>query len=178
MKIENRQKFLMVLTLIAAALLVGDRLIYEPLAKVWSARAQQIAGLRTRINEGKMLLQRETSLRSRWNYMSTNALPAHSAQAEQQVLAALDNWSRASGAQITSIMPQWRNDSTNYLTLNCRVEASGTLGALSQFLFNLEKGPLALKLDSAELSARDGTGQQLTMALQLNGLALLPQNAQ
>jgi len=59
------------------------------------------------------------------------------------------------------------------MTLNYRVEASGNLGTLSQFLYNIEKGPVALKLDSVELSAHDNTGQQLTLGLQISGLALL-----
>ena len=78
------------------------------------------------------------------------------------------------GADLASIIPQWKNDSTNYMTLNCRVEASGNLGTLSQFLYDIEKGPAALKLDSVELSAHDSTGQQLTLGLQISGLALIP----
>ena len=70
-------------------------------------------------------------------------------------------------------MPQWKNDATNYSTLDCRVEAAGDLGALSQFLYYVERGPTALKIDSVELSGHDATGQQLTLALQINGLALL-----
>ena len=72
-------------------------------------------------------------------------------------------------------MPQWKNDSTNYMTLNCRVEAAGDLGTLSQFLYDIEKGPMALKLESVDLSARDDTGQQLTLGLQISGLALRPE---
>ena len=87
--------------------------------------------------------------------MRTNALPANPSLAAQQVIKAFDNWSRASGAEVTSIMPQWKNDSTNYMTFNCHVEASGTMGTLSQFLYQIEKGPMALKLDSVELSAHD-----------------------
>jgi hypothetical protein len=34
---------------------------------------------------------------------------------------------------------------------------------------------MALKIESVDLSARDDTGQQLTLALQINGLALTPQ---
>jgi Tfp pilus assembly protein PilO len=173
MKIENRQQFLIVLTAAAVALLIGNSLIYEPLAKLWSARSAQIKELSTKVHDGKLLVQREAGIRSRWSDMRANALPDNTSSAEQQVLAALDNWSRGSGAEITSIMPQWKNDSTNYMTLNCRIEASGTLGTLSQFLYSIEKGPMALKLDSAELSAHDDTGQQLTLGLQISGLALL-----
>jgi Tfp pilus assembly protein PilO len=174
MKIENRQQFLIVLTIAAAALLLGNSLIYEPLVNLWSARAAQIKQLRTKVHDGKLLVQREAGLRSRWSDMSANTLPANTSLAENQVLTALSGWSRDSGAEVTSIMPQWKNDSTNYMTLNCRVEASGTLGMLSQFLYSIEKGPMALKPDSVELSAHDPTGQQLTLGLQVSGLALLP----
>jgi Tfp pilus assembly protein PilO len=173
MKIENRQRFLVGLTIGAVALLIGVNFIGEPLANLWSARSAQIKQLRTKVSAGKLLIQREAGLRSRWSLMSTNALPNNTSLAEQQVLRAFDNWSRDTGAEISSIMPQWKNDSTNYMTLNCRVEASGNLGTLSQFLYNIEKGPAALKLDSVELSAHDNTGQQLTLGLQISGLALL-----
>ncbi len=175
MKIKNRQQFLVALTIGAAALFVGVNFIGEPLANLWSARSAQIKQLRAKVGEGKLLIQREAGLRSRWSEMSINALPGNTSLAEQQVFKAFDNWSRDTGADISSIMPQWKNDSTNYMTLNCRVEASGNLGNLSQFLYNIEKGPAALKLDSVELSAHDNTGQQLTLGLQISGLVLIPQ---
>ena len=175
MKIENRQQLLIVLTAVAFALLIGNSLIYTPLANLWSAHSAQIKELRTKVHDGKLLVQREAGIRGRWSEMRTNALPADTSLAAQQVINALDNWSRASGAEVTSIMPQWKNDSTNYMTLNCRVEASGTMGTLSQFIYNIEKGPMALKLDSVELSAHENTGQQLTLGLQISGLALIQQ---
>ena len=173
MKIENRQQFLMALAIGAAALLIGVNFIGEPLLNLWSARSAQIKELRAKVSEGKLLIQRETGIRSRWDNMRANVLPNNPSLADQQVLKLFDNWSRETGAEISSIMPQWKNDSTNYMTLNYRVEASGNLGTLSQFLYDIEKGPAALKLDSVELSAHDNTGQQLTLGLQISGLALL-----
>jgi hypothetical protein len=61
------------------------------------------------------------------------------------------------------------------MTLDCRVEASGDLGTLSRFVYDIEKDPMALKLESVELSTRDDTGQQLTLGLQISGLVLTPQ---
>jgi len=172
MKIENRQQFLIVLVAIAAALLVGNSLIYEPLSKWWSARSQQIVQLRKQVKDGNLLKRREAGIRDQWENMRTNTLPNNSSLAEQQVLKAFDTWSRGSGATITGIMPQWKNDVDDYQTLNCRVEASGNLGTLSQFLYDIEKDPMALKLESVELSAHDTAGQQLTLGLQISGLVL------
>ena len=173
MKIKNRQQLLLGLTVAAAALLVGVNFVCQPLANLWSARTTQIHELRTNVHDGRLLLQRVAGIRRRWSDMNASALPVNTALAESQMLTALTTWSRESGTELTSIMPQWKNDATNYMTLNCRVEASGKLGTLSQFLYNLEKGPMPLKLDSVELSAHDNTGQQLALALQISGLALI-----
>ena len=173
MKIKNRQEFLVVLTIAAFALLVGVNFILEPLGGWWSARQAQIKELRTKVDDGSHLLKREAGIRSRWADMQANALPANTSLAEQMFLTAVDGWSRSSGAEVTSLMPQWKNESTNYLTLTCRVETSGDLGALSKFIYDLEKGPLALRLDSLELTARDKEGQQMTLSTEINGLALV-----
>jgi len=135
-----------------------------------------VAGvIAAQVNNGRLLIQREASLRSRWDQMRTNTLPNNTSLAEQQMLKAFDNWSRGSGADVNSIMPQWKNDSDDYMTLNCRVEASGDLGTLSRFIYDVEKDPMALKLESVELSTRDNNGQQLTLNLQISGLVLLSQ---
>ena len=175
MQIKNRQQFLVMLTIAAAGLFVAVNFIFTPLGDYWSARATQIKQLRAKVTEGNQLIRREAGIRSQWSNMQANALPANTSAAEQQLLTSFTAWSRTSGAEITGIMPQWKNDSTNYWTLGCRVETAGDLGALSQFLYNVEKGPTALKIDSVELSGHDATGQQLTLALQINGLALLTQ---
>jgi hypothetical protein len=175
MKIKTRQQFLVVLTIGVAALFVGERLVYEPLANWWSARSQRITELRKQVTDGRLLLQREQALRNRWDRMRTNTLSADTSLAEQQVLKEFDNWSQDSNVTITGITPQWNDGATNYVSVDWRVEAAGDLGALSRFLYDIEQGPMALKLESVNVSARDDTGQQFTLGLQINGLALRPE---
>jgi len=176
MKIENRQQFLLQLTVAVLALYVGVNFILTPLGSWWSARQTQIKELRTKVQAGQQLIKRAPGIRKHWSEMQANALPASPSLAEQQLLKSVDEWSRSSGAEVTSLMPQWKNESTNYLTLTCRVETSGNLGTLSKFLYDLEQGPQALRLDSVELSARDKDGQVMTLSTEINGLALIPQD--
>jgi hypothetical protein len=173
MKIKNRQDFLIVLTIAVVGLAVLVNFIIPPLHDWWSGRQRQISDLRAKVQSGGALLKSETRTRSRWTEMQANALPASTSAAEQKVFTAFTAWSRDSGAEITSIMPQWKNDGTNYLTLDCRVETAGDMGALTRFIYDIEKGPLALRLDAVELSSHDNNGEQMTLGLEINGLALL-----
>jgi hypothetical protein len=171
-KIKNRQQALALLAIVAVALLAGDKLIFTPLVRFWKERAHRIAELRQKVKEGTQLQQRQEVLRGRWEQMRTNTLPDNLSQAEQQVLAAFDRWSQESRISITSISPQWKTDADEFMTLQCRVDASGNLSTLSRFLYDIEKDPLALRLETVEITSRDNEGQQLTLGLQISGLVL------
>ena len=94
--------------------------------------------------------------------------------AEQQVFRAIDSWAQDTGVTINAITPQWKHDSDDYITYDCRVDATGDISRLSRFLYRAEREPLALRMEGVELTARDKDGQQLALALQLNGLLLNP----
>jgi hypothetical protein len=111
--------------------------------------------------------------------MRTNTLPTDPSAAEQKLLKALDGWAQSSRISINSESPQMKKEDDGYMTLQCRVDASGTLDTVVKFLYDISKDPLAqnmaLKLDSVELTARDAEGQQLTLGVQVSGLVLTPQ---
>lgn len=175
MPIKNRQQFLLIAAGAALVLLAGDRLVLSPLLKAWGQRAARLTELQKQITDGRLLQQREPSIRSRWQQISENTLPANTSAAEQQVFKAIDLWAQNSGVTIAAITPQWKQESDDYKTFECRVDVAGDLGKLSRFLYSVEREPMALKLESVELGARDKEGQQLSLGLQLSALALTPQ---
>ena len=172
MKIKNRQQWLAVLAGSAVLLLVADRVVLAGLSRSWKERSARIEDLRKKVGDGRRLVQREASLQSRWDFMRTNTLPQNPSLAEQQVLKGFDRWAQQSRLTILSITPQWKHDADDYTTLDCRVEASGNLAAISRFLYEIEKDPMALRLQNIEIGARDNDGQQLALGLQVSGLVL------
>lgn len=169
-----RQQLLTILTVVAVSLWAGDKLIISPLTRAWKQRSARIAELRRSVTQGLLLLEREETIRDRWESMRTNTLPAETSVAENMVLKAFDRWSQDSRISITSIKPQWKRNADDYMTLECRVDAFGSLSTLTQFLYNVEKDPLDLKVEAVEISARDNGGAQLTLGLQVSALLLNP----
>ena len=179
MQIKNRQQLLIMVTIAAVSLFAADRLVLSPLLKAWSMRATRIADLHKNIDRANAMMQREQlpnqSIRSRWEQMSRNTLTNNNSAAEQRVFKAVDLWAQNSGVAISAITPQWKHDSDDYMTFECRVDAAGDLGKLSRFLYSVERDPMALKLELVELGARDKEGRQLALGLQLSGLVLTSQ---
>lgn len=173
MKIENRQQMLVVVAVVAVALLIADRAVLTPLTVLWKTRSVRVAELRKQIEQGSSLVQREQTLHRRWDEMRRNTLPSNSSLAEQQLLRGFDSWARESRANLTLLSPQWKHED-DYMTLECRVDAAGDLETLTRFLYNIERDPMALKLELVELTAHDDSGQQMTIGLQVGGLVLTP----
>lgn len=175
MKISNRQQLLALVAGVALALLFGDKLVLSPLLRSWKERTAQIARLRHNVAQGTLLLDREQTIRERWESMRTNTLPENISAAESEVLQAFEHWSQVSQISIANFKPQWRETDENYLTLECRADAYGSMDALTRFLYNVERDPLALRIEAIEIAARDNNGAQLSLGLQVSGVTLKAQ---
>jgi len=171
---KNRQQFLAILAIVAVALLAGDKFIRAPLVASWKQRSARIAELSKSVEQGSRLVERERVIRDSWDHMRTNTLPNNASEAENEVLRAFERWSQDSRISITSIKPQWKRAADDYMTLECRADAFGSIQALTRFLYYVEQDPLALKVESVEITSRDNEGQQLGLALQVSGLVLGP----
>ena len=171
--LRNRQQLLILLA-IAAVVLAGDRLVLRPLTASWESRSDHIKELRQAIAKGRETLKREQIVRIAWGRMSTNALPGVVSSAEGSMLRAFDKWSADSRISVTSVKPQWKHPAEDYMTLECRVDAYGSLAAVTRFLYEVEADALGVRVDSLELTAKETDGSQLTLGLQVNGLFLNP----
>jgi hypothetical protein len=170
--IKNRQQLLIVVTIGVVALFAADRLVLDPLTKLWKDRQERIAKLRQEVARGKLQQARERITRSRWTGMMRNTLTNNTSAAEQQVFNAITAWAQNTGVTVNAITPQWKHDTEDYSTYECRVDAAGNISQLSRFLYAAEKEPLAFRLEAVELASRDKEGQQLSLGLQIEGLVI------
>lgn len=170
-----RQRLLAIIAGVAVALLVLDSWVLGPLLNTWRTHATEITKLETSVREGRALIAIGPNLERSWSDMQKNSLPKDPAQAEQDVLSAIDRWGQANRIELGSIRPQWKRGlNERYSLLECRVDATGNLGALTRFLYELERSPLALRVDSLEMSSRDDNGGKITLGLVVSGLRLVP----
>jgi hypothetical protein len=175
MTVRSRQHWLALVTVATVALYAADQLVLTPLIAGWDSRARRLRELSQSITQGDQLLQRQQTIRARWERMRAQALPAQASAAEDLLLKAFDRWSQVSGASFASIRPQLKAAEPGFTLLECRADASGSLANLARFLYELENDPLALKVDSLEMTANDNNGELIGLTLQVSGLILNPQ---
>jgi hypothetical protein len=175
---SNRQRLLMILAGSAILLLVLDSLAFTPLTKAWQSRSAEIVRLKKSVTEGRSTVERAERTRGLWAEMEKQAMPLEPAKAEQDLVTAFDRWGRGSNVELGSIKPQWkRGSSARYSLLECRVDATGSVASLSRFLYEVEKSPLALRVEAIEMTARNENGQRLSLGLLITGLRFAPLEA-
>lgn len=174
LNLPDRQRWLVIATAAMVALFLLDRILFTPLTSLWRTHSAEIVKLRKSVGDGRDLIARGAQLDRTWKDMQDNALPKDAAQAEQDVISAFDRWGRANNIELSSIRPQWKRGTDRYSLLECRVDATGSVPTLSRFIYELEGSPLALRVDTIEMTARDDNGQKLTLGLIVSGLRLSP----
>jgi hypothetical protein len=172
METKNREKLLLIATGTVVVLWLLSILVFSPLIDSWHSRSAEIAKLKQEISDGTMLVRRDSTIRDRWDSMRANALASNPTVAERQLFTAFDHWVSSGRVTEGSFRPQVQEGDTNFSTVDCRSDVSGTLLTVRDFLKAMSKDPQADKVESFELTSKDDNGLQLTLALSLSGLIL------
>ena len=143
------------------------------MARIWDDRAAHIAKLQRDVKEGQGLQQRKNWLRGHWDEIQKSSLTNDTTGAEEQLWSGLNNWVQYSGVSLQNVAPTWKqgNDPA-YKTLECRVDASGSLDRLSQFLYAMETDKMALRVQSIEMTSKDANGSTIGLGIQVSALVL------
>ena len=172
METKKREKILLAATGAVAVLWLLNLLVVSPLIDSWRNRAREIVRLKEQLANGVSLVRRESTIRDRWDNMRANALSNNATAAERQLFTAFDHWVTAGGVTEGSFRPQVQEGDTNFTTVDCRSDVSGSLENVRDFVRAMSKDPLADKVESFELTTKDDNGRQLTLGLSLSGLIL------
>ena len=174
MNLNKRQQLLAIVAILAVGLFAADKLVFTPLTNSWKGRAARITKLKEDVRAGTDTLKRETAWRAQWDHMRTNTLSSAKPEGESQMMKAFERWSKAASVSVSSIRPQWKEAQEDYKTLECRADVGGSLSAIGRFLYQIERDPLGVKVDSMELTTRNNDGSQLALVIQVSGLLLNP----
>ena len=153
------------------ALLVLDMFVIEPAFHSWGEQTTRIAALKTQVDNGQKLLDREKALRDHWGDMMRANLPEEVSAAEDQAFKAVARWAGTSQITFTNLTKEWQT-TDNYKTLDFRISANGSQAQIGRFLYELETDHMPVSLEECEITTRDARGTQLTLTAHFSFLRL------
>jgi Tfp pilus assembly protein PilO len=172
MEFKKREKILLIATLCCIVLLTGDRFILTPMGNLWKNRSKEISALKTSIEKGEILIDREKDLEERWRLMCEVCLTKDDSAVENRLLNRVQDWVTESGVALHSLKPRWSEMDEESKRLEIRISATGSLEALSRFLFELERDPSPLRLEDIGISVRDNRSRNMDLSIRFSRLVL------
>jgi hypothetical protein len=169
---KNRETLLKIGVGVVVGLFVLDRMVLGPAVSAWKAQGERLAEVRQKVERGRGLIEREKSIRGRWNEMRRTDLAEDHSQAENDVFTAIGRWASASRVSFSNLTPQWRSHDEGYDTFECRATATGTQDALGRLLYEVESDALPMRIEECELSTRDNKGQQLALSVRFSAVRI------
>jgi Tfp pilus assembly protein PilO len=168
---NKREKLLILAAALCVIILLGDKFILSPMLNLWKTRAARITALEESLNKGTVLTDREETLTQRWQEMQGRSLTNEASSAENQVLNRVNDWARSSGLNVTSLRPRWIIDEGQEARkLEFSLSATGSMESVTRFLYELERDPLAIRLEDVELATHDEQGREITLSARFTGL--------
>jgi Tfp pilus assembly protein PilO len=174
---DRRKRILMIAAIISVGAVAGDRVVLSPLLNLWKARTERVAELEKSLGKGRVLAEREETMKERWQEMKERSLPVDMSLAEDQVLKSVGRWARDSRLSVTSLKPRWLRDEDDFRKLEFRAAAEGNMESIARFVYELERDPLPLKIEDIEIAARDERGDRLSLGVRFSGLVLMEENS-
>jgi hypothetical protein len=165
---KSRESLLKIAVGVVVGLFLLDRMILTPAMASWKTQSERLTALRDKVVRGRQLIEREQSIRTRWDEMQRGDLNDESSAAENDVFKALNRWARDSKVSFNSLTPVWRNHDDGYDTFECRATAAGDQTSLGRLIYEIETDPLPARVEECELVTRDAKGQQLNLSLRFS----------
>ena len=172
---NRRQTQLKVIAGALVGLLLLDRFIVEPAIDGWKAQSERIDLLKKKVEHGKQVLERETTIRQHWASMIHSNLPPDLSTAGNEADKAVGRWASADNqVTLTSLVPQpqWQSHEEGFETLEYRVTATGNQASLGRFIYEMETDSIPVNLEEFELATRDPKGGLLTFTGRMTFLHL------
>lgn len=170
MILSKRERLIITVTLIVLALLGLDFYVVTPLLDRLAAIETQKQVLLDKMERGTALLANKRRIGPKWQEMTASGLKRGPAEAESQILHAVQNWSREAGLKLSSLKPERLPEKKNLQEISFQAGGTGSMSAVSRFLWCIETAKVPIRVKDLQLGARKEGTDDLTLQLRLSTL--------
>jgi len=167
--LSKRERIIAVITVAVVGLFVLNEFLFKPVSDKLQQLETQKDQLRIELDEAQNLFRKRLALEREWKEASMESL-RNEVEAESKVGRALDKWSQMSRLTLSSVKPERLASDQGLKEMTFVVVGTGTLDAVAQFLWQIERAPLPIKIKDMQLGSSNESGQSMSVQLRLSAL--------
>lgn len=177
MVLSKRERMILIVAIIAVVMLIGDKFIVGPIIERREATKTQKLELEAELENAQLLFSRRKLMERKWKMLLSDGL-RNDAEAESKIARALDEWSNQAMLTLSSVKPERVASDKGLKEMTFVVAGTGTLEAVSRFLWQIETASMPIKVMDLQLGSTNETGQSMSLQLRLSALCLGSQEKQ
>jgi len=170
MTFSKRERIIFVALAAVLAVLVLDWWIVTPLLDRSAEVEARKAVLLSEMANAENLLHRRRVIGPRWRQMLAEGMKHDPAEAESQVLHALGDWAADAGLDLVSLRPERSTKETLLPEIDFRAAGTGSMAAVSRFLWRLETATIPIKVKALQIGSRKEGQDNLSLQVQISTL--------
>ena len=171
---NSREKVIAIVAGVAIGAYALDGVLISPLFARLSDAETRAELARAEIERGQGVLKNRLRAARVWKDLTADTLKDNASAAEGQLLNAVSVWAQRAGVNVVSNKPERSDSEQGFGRLTVRVQASGTMDSLSQFLYLIEQSQIPVRLEDMTLNSRKDGQDDLALQVGLSTIYELP----
>ena len=171
MVLSKRERMILIVTIIAVVMLIGDKFIVGPIIERREEVKARKLELQAELQNAQLLFTRQKLMERKWKMLLSDGL-RNDAEAESKIARALDEWSKQAMLTLSSVKPERVASDKGLKEMTFVVAGMGTLEAVSRFLWQIETVSMPIKIMDMQVGSTNDTGQSMSLQLRLSALCL------
>jgi len=170
MTFSRRERLILLVTTVVLGALVLDRFALTPLLNRWDEVEDRKTLLMQKMTRAESFLKRRRVVEPRWRRMLKEGIKPDAGEAESQILHALGRWAGEAGLNLVSLQPERSTEETILPKVDFRATGTGSMRAVSRFLWHVETTNIPLRVESLQLTSRKDGADDLSLQVKLSTL--------
>lgn len=173
MVLSKRERQIAIVTMAVIMIFAFDRYLWTPVMEARSDVQVEKQELLTDQQQAERIFKQRNRMNDDWNEMKNGGLSGDASTTESGVLNAINSWARNSGLTLSSIKPEHEKGEGEVREIIFNLACSGDMNEVGQFLWQVEKSTLPLKITEFQLGSREEDGREMTLQLKLSALYII-----
>ena len=168
MVLSKRERYIAIGTAAAMALLLLDTFALTPLFKAVRDTSDQRITLSAQLQDAQALIAKRAKLAPKWAKMTQTGMKSDPAEAESQVLPAIQGWAEESGMRNMQNKPDRMTEKSPLPEINFQVNGTGSLRSAAQLMWRVQSAVFPIKIKNMQINARKEGTDDLTFQFRMS----------
>ncbi len=171
MVLSRRERYIVAATVGVLALALANHFVLGPLLDRRSEISAERDTMSARLEQAQSLLSRRGQVEPLWNAMR-QSLRSSPAEAESQIQHAVLDAAEEAGLALSLLKSERPADKTRLPQIAFQAAGTGSMRAVSRFLWRLETAQVPVRISELQLGSRKEGTDDLSVQLRLSTLCL------